>query len=367
MSTSAALDVALSLVSQRGGGSLLTRSSTPRFQKISISPSFLMKNTPPTLWQPTASLAALQARARLNRAIRDFFAAHEVMEVETPLLCAATATDPHLASFSVDVQQQRYFLQTSPEFCMKRLLAAGAGAIYQLGKAFRADEVGRCHNPEFTLLEWYRPGFDLTQLIDETESLVRAMAGLFGRAEGLVTRRVSYRQVFLATVGLDPLLASEEQLAAAARARVPGLPEEWDRDGWLNVLMSAVVEPALPEGMTFVFGFPPSQASLAVCEPDADGVMVARRVELYLGGMELANGYQELTDAEEQRRRCTADIAAREAMGGMPVPLPVALVDALASGMPSCAGIALGVDRLLMWLAGAEALSEVCAFPADRA
>lgn len=326
-----------------------------------------MKSTPSDLWRPTASLAALQARARLNRAIREFFAVREVMEVETPLLCASTATDPHLASFSVDLQQRRYFLQTSPEFCMKRLLAAGAGAIYQLGKAFRADEVGRCHNPEFTLLEWYRPAFDLTQLMDETEALVRAMAAVFGRAEGLVARRLSYRQAFLAAVGLDPMLASEEALAAVARARVPGAPEAWDRDGWLNLLMSAVVEPALPEGMTFVFGFPPSQASLSVCEPDADGVMVARRVELYLGGMELANGYQELTDAGEQRRRCAADIAAREAMGGDTVPMPVALVDALASGMPPCAGIALGVDRLLMWLAGAGALAEVCAFPADRA
>ncbi len=331
-----------------------------------------MNNQNSALWQPTTTLEALRARALMNKSIRDFFAGREVLEVETPLLCSSTATDPYLTSFAVDVQARRYYLQTSPEFSMKRLLAAGCGAIFQLCKAFRADEVGRYHNPEFTLLEWYRPGFDLTQLMDETEALVRYLAGVFGRLEGLVARRVSYRQAFLDAVGIDPMVVSDEALAAVAKARVVGAPECWDRDGWLNLLMSNVVEPSLPVGLCFVWGFPPSQASLAVCVPDVDGVMVAARVELYLvskelNAVELANGYQELTDAVEQGRRIRADLEARASAGLERLPVPQHLLDALASGMPSCSGIALGVDRLLMGLLGAEALAAVCAFPADRA
>lgn len=321
----------------------------------------------PSPWRPSATLSALRARAQLNQAIRDFFVARDVLEVETPLLCASTATDPHLTSFGLDWQQRRYYLQTSPEFAMKRLLAAGSGAIFQLCKAFRADEVGRYHNPEFTLLEWYRPGFTLDQLIDETETLVRSLAGLFGRTQGLTAQRISYREAFQQALGLDPLLASDRALAAMARQHVPGAPDEWDRDGWLNLLMASVVEPSLPAGLCFVSGFPPSQAALAACTMDADGVSVAARVELYLGGMELANGYQELTDAAEQRQRCQADLATRRRLGLENLPEPEALLDALAAGMPPCAGIALGVDRLLMWLTGAEALADVCAFPADRA
>lgn len=326
-----------------------------------------MQNPPIDMWHPTTSLAALKARARLNRAIRDFFDARGVMEVETPLLCASAATDPYLTSFGLDWQQRRYYLQTSPEFAMKRLLAAGSGPIFQLCKAFRADEVGRYHNPEFTLLEWYRPGFTLTELIDETEALVRALAVRFGRSGEVGARRVSYREVFREVVGLDPMLASDDSLAQAARDRLEGVPQEWDRDGWLNLLMSSVVEPALSAGMTFVWGFPPSQAALAACVEEADGVRVAARVELYLGGMELANGYQELTDAAEQRHRCEADIRQRAALGAELLPVPEALLGALEAGLPPSAGIALGVDRLLMWLLEAETLSEVCAFPADRA
>lgn len=326
-----------------------------------------MPNIPSDLWQPTTTLDAIKARARLNRAIRDFFEARGVMEVETPLLCSSTATDPFLTSFGVDWQQRRYYLQTSPEFAMKRLLAAGCGPIFQLCKAFRADEVGRCHNPEFSLLEWYRPGFTLTELVDETEALVRALAVQFGRADGLVSQRLSYREVFWQVIGLDPMLASDAELAQAARERISGVPAEWDRDGWLNVLMSEVVEPALPAGMTFVWGFPPSQAALAACVEEADGVRVAARVELYLGGMELANGYQELTDAKEQRQRCEQDIRQRGELGVEVLPLPETLLGALEAGLPPSAGIALGVDRLLIWLLGAGALSEVCSFPADRA
>lgn len=318
-------------------------------------------------WQPSATRAALLTRARLNQGIRDFFGARQVLEVETPLLCSSTATDPHLASFSVDLQGKRYYLQTSPEFSMKRLLAAGSGPIFQLCKAFRADECGRYHNPEFTLLEWYRPGFELSQLLDETEQLIRTLAHTFGVAKDLSSQRLRYRQVFIAAVGLDPMLATDEEIEACARRHVPGAPAEWDRDGWLNLLMTAVVEPSLPEGLSFVWGYPPSQAALAVCVADNDGVSVAARAELYLGGMELANGYQELTNAAEQARRCQADIEARHRLSLDKLPMPVHLLEALSAGMPEGAGIALGVDRLLMWLTQAGSLAEVCAFPLDRA
>lgn len=318
-------------------------------------------------WKPSANLSALRARARLNQAIRDFFVARNVLEVETPLLCQSTATDPHLTSFELTWQGRAHYLQTSPEFPMKRLLAAGSGPIFQLCKAFRADEVGRIHNPEFTLLEWYRPGFSLQDLMSETEALVRHLASLFGCTEALVAQRLTYREAFMNALGIDPLLASDATLAAVAREHIEGAPQDWDRDGWLNLLMSQVVEPSLPHGMTFVWGFPPSQASLARCLPDMDGVPIAARVELYLGGMELANGYHELIDADEQRQRCRADIAQRQVSGLSPVPEPELLLGALHAGMPDCAGIALGVDRLLMWLLEAGAIAEVCAFTTDRA
>ncbi|CBL45467.1 Predicted tRNA synthetases class II (D, K and N) [gamma proteobacterium HdN1] len=318
-------------------------------------------------WRPSASLDALRARAHLNQRIRDFFSERGVLEVETPLLCSSTATDPFLTSLSLQWRGCTRYLQTSPEFPMKRLLAAGSGPIFQLCKVFRADEFGRLHNPEFSMLEWYRPGFSLADLMDETEALIVALAAVFGRPLSGPFQRVSYRKAFLDAVGVDPLTVSDLQLSVIARECVPSAPEEWDRDGWLNLLMAEVVEPHLGNGPVFVWGFPPSQASLARCLHDDDGERVAARAEFYLGGMELANGYDELTDAQEQRVRFQADLAQRQCLDAASVPMPDALLDALQAGLPPSAGMALGVDRLLMWLLDKPRIADVCSFTADRA
>jgi len=319
-------------------------------------------------WRPCASLQTLQLRAHLLARIRSFFAAAGVMEVETPLLCPTAATDPALASM-----HSRYtgpgapagrtlYLQTSPEAAMKRLLAAGSGPIYQLCKAFRDGERGRRHNPEFTILEWYRPGFDHLRLMDEVGALVRTLLGL-AEAE-----RLSYREAFLRYCRLDPHTAETGELRAHAAAcgvsAVAGLDAE-ARDGWLDLLLSHQVEPRLGrERPTFLYDYPASQAALARVVGDPP---VARRFELYVDGLELANGYHELTDAVEQRRRLLEDLEIRRARGLPELPLDTRLLDALAAGLPDCAGVALGVDRLVMMAARAESLDQVLAFPLPRA
>jgi lysyl-tRNA synthetase class 2 len=321
-------------------------------------------------WRPTAGPAALQARAALLSAVRAFFAAAGVLEVETPLGAAAAATDPALQPLLT-----RYtgpgcprgctlYLQSSPEFAMKRLLAAGSGPIYQICKAFRDGEAGGRHNPEFTLLEWYRPGFDLPALMSEVAALVRHCLAVPQLAE----QRISYRELFLQHLDLDPLDTDAAQLRAVATARIPGtaalqLP---DRDAWLDLLLSTLIEPALGDGqLTFVYGYPASQAALARLDP-ADP-RVAARFELYYRGMELANGFHELSDPAEQRARFVADNAARRAAGCDELPIDERLLAALAHGLPDCAGVALGLDRLLMQQLGAERIEQVLAFPVDRA
>jgi lysyl-tRNA synthetase class 2 len=317
-------------------------------------------------WRPGASIETLKARARLLAAVRAFFREREVLEVETPLLCSTTATDPHLSSIHVPIGRGVRYLQTSPEFCMKRLVAAGSGPIFQIARAFRADETGRRHNPEFTLLEWYRPGFSLSQLIDETLALVTDAYALFHPGHSPTVEHTTYRELFRRHLRLDPCLASDTEVQACARQRVPHAPADWDRDGWLNLLMSEYLEPRMPIGLCVVTGFPPSQAALARCEADSDGVLVARRAELYVDGMELANGYDELTDADEQKRRFMADLDARRNAGLQVPPLPLELLAALQTGLPACSGIALGLDRLLLWLSGASRLDDVLGFAFDR-
>lgn len=317
-----------------------------------------------TDWRPTCTLSALQARAALLHEIRAFFHQRGVLEVDTPLLASSTATDPHLHSLSLDVNGQRQYLQTSPEFPMKRLLAAGSGPIYQLGKVFRADESGRWHNREFTLLEWYRPGMEEHALMDEIEALVcRALepAGIAGPA-----RRVSYREVFREQLGVDPLTASAPGLEVLAARHLDTAGLELAQDGWLQLLFSHVIEPAL-EGLVFVEQFPASQAALAQLTTDPEGATVARRFELYVNGVELANGYYELSDSAEQRRRFEQDNAERVRSGSATVPVDERLLAALDAGLPDCAGVAMGVDRLLMLRCGARHIDEVLAFPAGHA
>ncbi len=312
----------------------------------------------PSEWRPAASLEALRLRAGLLAQVRAFFSARGVLEVETPLLAPATASDVHIASIPVPEAgtAAHGYLQPSPEFHMKRLLAAGSGPIYQLGRAFRAQERGRHHNPEFTLLEWYRPGYDHHGLMAEVEALLDAVLGS-GRAQ-----RVSYREAFRRHADIDPHTAPTAALREYAARLGAGESAGLDRDGCLDLILSRVVQPALGAGPVFVHDFPASQASLARVEGG-----YAQRFEVFAGGIELANGYRELTDPAEQRRRFEADRRRRRQRGLPDVAPDERLLAALEHGLPEGAGVALGFDRLVMLAAGASELAAVMAFPAERA
>lgn len=324
-------------------------------------------------WRPTASLGALKLRARMLDRIRAFFAERGVLEVETPVLSGTAATDPHLQSLATRytgpgaAHGRALHLHTSPEFPMKRLLAAGAGSIYQICKVFRDGEAGRRHNPEFTMLEWYRVGFDQHTLMDEVAELVtHAVAGTLRLA---APERISYSEAFLGHLGLDPHTTDIAAFAERARARgvpVPASMPADDLDAWRDLLLTQLIEPRLGKGrLTFVYDFPVSKAALARIRPGDPPV--AERFELYLEGVELANGFHELTDAAEQRRRFEHDNARRGALGLPAVPHDEQLLAALAHGLPDCAGVALGFDRLVMLAAGAPSVRDVIAFPIERA
>ncbi|HEX4955199.1 MAG TPA: EF-P lysine aminoacylase EpmA [Thermoanaerobaculia bacterium] len=314
-------------------------------------------------WRPTAPLEHLRRRAELLRTIRSFFHQRGVLEVETPQLAAATVTDLHLASLSCQLagpESPRLFLQTSPEFAMKRLLAAGSGAIFQICKAFRDDERGRRHNPEFSLLEWYRPAFDHHRLMDEMDQLLAATLGV------PAARRLTYAELFEGELGVDPHRSDEAALTAAAERAGLDVPPGLDRDGLLHLLLACALEPRLGfDRPAFLFDFPASQAALARLRPGTPAV--AERFEVYVRGMELANGFHELADPGEQRRRFEADLAARRNLGLPEVPIDEHLLAALEAGLPDCAGVALGLDRLVMLALGADSIEEVLAFPIERA
>jgi lysyl-tRNA synthetase class 2 len=324
-------------------------------------------------WRPTATMQNLELRADVLARIRAFFADRGVLEVETPLLASAPVTDLHLAAMSTTFrgpasdEGRRLWLQTSPEFAMKRLLAAGSGPIYQLCKAFRDGETGSRHNPEFTILEWYRPGWDHHRLASEVVDLVSAVL-CGGADEGLsAAETMTYAEAFQRHVGLDPYTASISELRDCALSLIDGTPDlADDRDGWLDLLLSHVVEPELgQEAPSVIHDYPASQAALARVRPDDPPV--AERFELWVRGVELANGYHELTDPAEQRRRFEADLAARRRHRLPEVPIDERLLAALEHGMPTCSGVALGVDRLVMLAAGARRIDEIIAFPVDRA
>jgi lysyl-tRNA synthetase class 2 len=313
---------------------------------------------------------ALRLRAQLLQHIRAFFAARDVLEVDTPVLSHFTVTAPHLASFRTVVQEAApasnspgLFLQTSPEYAMKRLLAAGSGDIFQISHAFRAGEAGRLHNPEFTLIEWYRTDTSYRALMSEVAELVSSLfAGLEMESEPAYLR---YRDAFLQYVDIDPFSASIDDLRRTAHDHGVHIDSELEKDAWLDVVMTHVVEPALPrDRLVFIYDFPPSQAALAQLRHDAPPV--AERFELYVRGVELANGYQELTDAQEQRQRFTADRRYRSEHGLAPVDADEHLLAALEHGLPSVSGVALGFDRLAMLVAGADSIAQVLAFPVER-
>jgi lysyl-tRNA synthetase class 2 len=306
-------------------------------------------------WRPTATIENLQQRARIYREIRAFFAERDVLEVETPLLSKTTNPDPQVASMLAHNQGQDLYLQTSPEFAMKRLLAAGSGSIYQICRAFREGEKGRRHHPEFTLLEWYRIGFDYQALMDEMEQLIDELSG-----GNNVYRRLSYRELLIEYAGIDFLNIELAELRTSCSELISGTNAgELDFDQCLDLLIGLVISPQL-EGYLFVYDYPISQAALA--RASSDNPLLAERFELFYNDLELANGFSELTDAGLQRSRFEKDNRLRAAKGLPEYPLDGALLAALESGMPECAGVALGIDRLLMVLLGLDTIDQALSF-----
>lgn len=315
-------------------------------------------------------MAGLRLRAQILAATREFFALRSVLEVETPLLAPTTGTDPHLAFFETDYvtpsQRKKRYLQTSPEFAMKRLLAAGSGSIYQICKAFRNGEAGRFHNPEFTLLEWYRVDYDLTQLMEE---VIQLFAWWFAPYQPLLpAQSISYQAIFKQYTGLDALNFDIDAYTAYAAAsqlidaiRLCGQ----DHSLWLDFLFSHQVQPCLSEKrLTLIHSYPACQAALA--KLNANDRRVAERVELFINGVELGNGYFELCDAAEQRQRFQKEQQYREQQHKPPTPTDEKFLAALQTGLPSCSGIAIGLDRVLMLLNQNAAINQILAFSHDR-
>ncbi len=317
------------------------------------------------VWQPSASQAALKSRAQQLAFVRGFFAQRGVLEVETPILGRCGVTDVNLDGIEAQVSagsRKGGWLQTSPEYHMKRLLAAGCGSIYQVSRVFRNGERGRRHNPEFSMLEWYRAGFDDLTLMEEVSDLVCGWLGC-ERPEIM-----QYRDVIVRFAGVDPFAATNHELMRRCEQWMePEQLAELGRDGCLDLLMSFAVEPQLGrERPVFVTGYPASQASLARVSW-SEGYGTAHRFELYVDGLELCNGYWELTDPLEQRRRFEADNELRRRSGKPEMAVDEAFLTALEQGLPDCSGVALGLDRLLMLKLGVQDITEVLAFPFERA
>jgi lysyl-tRNA synthetase class 2 len=317
-------------------------------------------------WRPCASLAALRLRAALLHAARTFFRERGVLEVQTPVALATTVTDVHIESLALTDPAPR-FLQTSPEYAMKRLLAAGSGDIYQICRVFRAGEVGPLHNPEFTMVEWYRLGMDFTAIMAETAAFAHALLKAAGR-EPVPVECLSYTQAFQRELGCDPLEVRTAELArmAGTHGLAASSATPASREDLLDFLVATQVGPSLGRGrLTCLHHFPASQAALAQLDPTDP--RCAQRFELYAEGVELANGYVELADPAEQQRRFDADLAERRRRGLAQPAIDARLLAALKHGLPACAGVALGFDRLVMLAAGAASIQEVMSFPWDRA
>lgn len=320
-------------------------------------------------WQPSANFDALRLRARLNATVRAFFAQRGVTEVETPVMSMAGNTDPNIASFHLqfsgrtDGAPRTRWLRTSPEYPLKRLLAAGFGDCYELGRVFRDGEAGGRHNPEFTMLEWYRLGWDHHRLVDETAQLVQAALALVDRTATLT--RVTYHELYRQRLGVDPATASDEALRDALGEVVID-PAGLTRDDWLDLLMTHRLQPTFArDELLAVVDYPASQCALARVR-DGDPP-VAERFELYLGPLELANGYHELADAREQGERFDRDLRLRGERGDARPPRDERLLQALSAGFPACAGVALGMDRLTMAMLGTGRIADVLAFDFARA
>jgi elongation factor P--(R)-beta-lysine ligase len=321
-------------------------------------------------WQPCCSQEMLRNRASLLQKIRQFFAEKNVIEVETPLICSAVGTDPNLDFFTTQYNHlpvpQQLFLQTSPEFAMKRLLAAGSGSIYQICKAFRNGESGRFHNPEFTLLEWYRVGYDLYQLMDEVAELMRVL--FFENSLLKHVQRIGYESLFMQYTGLNALVFSYEKYCTYALdnelADAVALCGQ-DHALWLDFIFSHKIQPQLEHHtLWLVYGYPACLPSLA--RVNVHNSLAVDRVEVFLNGVELGNGYYELKDAKEQERRFDREIAFRHETKRPATAKDKRLLAALEAGLPDCSGVAIGIDRILMLLSNSRSIDNVLAFPISK-
>ena len=322
-------------------------------------------------WQPTLTWEYAQKRAQILKKIRQFFDERDVVEVETPALSQGTVTDVHLEALSCRYnfmsdssteQSTNLYLQTSPEFHMKRLLASGYGSIFQIAKAFRHEEAGRFHNPEFTLLEWYRLGFDHFQLMKEVAELLKTVL------DCLEPTQTTYQQLFIDLLRVDPLIATREQLISLIKEHdklSEWLTVEQDNDILLQFIFSEIIEPQIGKtSPCFVYNFPRSQASLA--KMSREDTRVAERFECYFQGVELVNGFNELTDSCVQFKRFQEDNIKREKLYHSIKPIDKHFIEALSQGLPQCSGVALGIDRLVMLALKAKHIEQVISFPIDR-
>ena len=317
-------------------------------------------------WRPTANIETLKKRAQYLADVRLFFAERDTWEVETPILSSAAPTAPYLDSFTTDYSpigsnsKQTHYLQTSPEFSMKRLLAAGSGSIYQIARVFRNGEQGRLHSPEFTMLEWYRIDFTLNQLINEVEALLNKV---FNYNE---FERLSYQKAFKNCLALDVFNCSDDEVKQCGQNNIPSLANDFDtdRDSWLELLMSYIIEPELAKQYQnfCIYDFPASQAQLAKIKHDQYKNAVADRFELYIEGVEIANGYNELLDSAELRQRFEQDNQQRRQQDKAEIPLDENLLVAMQYGLPECSGVAIGLDRLIMLALNKQSLSDVSSF-----
>lgn len=316
-------------------------------------------------WRPCATIDTLKYRARVLHDVRLFMAERDIMEVDTPALSRYTVTEPNIASFETELdgndiaKRRKLYLQSSPEYYMKRLLAADSGPIYQLGKVYRNNELGRLHSPEFTMLEWYEPGLDHHGLIQVVDQLLRSVCGL---ADGV---SLSYRELFGRYLGIDPHIIAVNELAQTARAHQKSIDltaDESNRSQWLDFVFSELVLPELCGNRAYhIYDFPLCQAMLAKTR-DEGSYQVAERFETVINGIELTNGFHELTDPEQQKRRFEQDQAIRHQNGQKVYDIDQRLIEAMQAGLPPCSGVSIGIDRLLMVMTGANELSEVLPF-----
>lgn len=318
-------------------------------------------------WKPSAALNVLQQRSRLLAATRKFFKQHDVLEVETPILSRGGNPDPNIQSF-ITAGEDKMYLRTSPEFPLKRLLSAGYGDCYELGKVFRQAESGQHHNPEFTMLEWYRTDWSWRELAVEVLDLIYHLATKVNKLQLLQwpINWLTYQQLFSHSTGLDPFSASRAEFATLAKKHHIHSPDNLQRDEWLDFIMSMIIQPSLPkDGITIIHDFPASQAALAKLNPE--NRQTALRFEIYLGQQELANGYQELTNAAELEKRFLGDNQKRKKQNLPVVSLDQHLIAAQTQGLPECAGVALGFDRLLMVLTDCNQIANCISFDSSRA